>query len=68
MQESWPVASVGDHIANVIQNQAFDYLDAPVEVISALDLPLPYAVNLESKSLPQTDDVVKAIKKVCYLS
>lgn len=43
---------------------AFDYLDAPVERITGLDIPLPYAPNLEAMSLPQINNIVNAAKKV----
>jgi len=46
--------------------EAFDYLDAPPERVFQVDVPLPYAANLEALSLPGTEDVVKAAKKVCY--
>jgi pyruvate dehydrogenase E1 component beta subunit len=46
--------------------EAFDYLDAPVEIVSGKDVPLPYAVNLEKLALPTSDDIVNAVKKACY--
>ena len=45
---------------------AFDYLDAPVEIVAGKDIPLPYAVNLEKLALPSVDDIVAAVKQVCY--
>ncbi|MCA0254094.1 MAG: alpha-ketoacid dehydrogenase subunit beta, partial [Proteobacteria bacterium] len=47
--------------------EIFDYLDAPVEIVSGKDVPLPYAVNLEKMSLPTVDDIVTAAKKACYI-
>jgi pyruvate dehydrogenase E1 component beta subunit len=47
--------------------QAFDYLDAPPLRVHQKDVPLPYAANLEKLSLPGTDDIVRAAKKVCYV-
>ena len=44
----------------------FDYLDSQIEVISGLDVPLAYASNLEKISLPRIEDVIGAVKKVCY--
>ena len=41
--------------------EAFDYLDAPVARVTAKDVPLPYAANLEKLALPQTEDIVKAV-------
>jgi pyruvate dehydrogenase E1 component beta subunit len=46
--------------------KAFDYLDAPVARVNAKDVPLPYAVNLEKMALPSIDDIVAAVKAVCY--
>jgi pyruvate dehydrogenase E1 component beta subunit len=46
--------------------QAFDYLDAPVLRVSAKDVPLPYAANLEQLALPQVEDIVAAAKAAMY--
>ena len=46
--------------------QAFDWLDAPVARVATVDVPLPYAANLEQMALPQVDDIVAAAKSVCY--
>jgi len=46
--------------------QAFDYLDAPVARVSGKDVPMPYAANLEKLALPQTADIVGAVKSVLY--
>lgn len=42
---------------------AFDYLDAPVERVTGLDVPLPYATNLEEKALPSNENITNAIKR-----
>jgi pyruvate dehydrogenase E1 component beta subunit len=65
IEEGWPVAGIGSEICAVIMEQAFDYLDAPVERVAGKDVPLPYAANLEKLALPQVADVVDAVKKVC---
>ena len=52
-------------IDNIMQ-QAFDYLDAPVLTIAGKDVPMPYAANLEKLALPSVDEVVQAVKAVCY--
>ncbi|MGK2739836.1 pyruvate dehydrogenase complex E1 component subunit beta [Tepidicaulis sp. LMO-SS28] len=67
VEETWPVCGMGAEIAAQIMEQAFDYLDAPVARVSAKDVPLPYAANLEKLALPSAKDVVKAVKTVCYL-
>ena len=43
---------------------AFDYLDHPLERVTELDIPLPYAPNLEAMCLPQVENIVSAVKKV----
>jgi len=56
--------NVGAEIAAQLQEQVFDYLDAPVKRVSAMDQPLPYASNLELMALPDAQKVVKAVKEV----
>ena len=46
--------------------QAFDYMDAPVIRVAGKDVPLPYAANLEKLALPQVEDIVEAVRGVCY--
>lgn len=66
VEESWPYAGIGSEIAALVNEHAFDYLDAPVARVCAKDVPLPYAANLEKLALPQVDDIVTMAKKVCY--
>ncbi len=66
VEEGWPVAGMGSEIAAIMREQAFDWLDAPLKRVCAVDVPLPYAANLEKLALPQVDDVVNAAKAVCY--
>jgi pyruvate dehydrogenase E1 component beta subunit len=68
VEEGWPVAGIGSEICAIIMEKAFDYLDAPVERVCAKDVPLPYAANLEKLALPQVQDIVDAVKKVCNRS
>jgi len=65
-EEGWGQSGIGSEIAARVVAQAFDYLDAPPERVFQVDVPLPYAANLEALSLPGTEDVVQAAKKVCY--
>ena len=65
-EEGWGQSGIGSEIASRVMEQAFDYLDAPPERVFQVDVPLPYAANLEALSLPGTEDVVAAAKKVCY--
>ena len=66
VEEAWPVASMGSHIAAEIMTHAFDYLDAPVGRVNGKDVPMPYAANLEKLALPNVDEVVAAAKAVLY--
>ena len=65
-EEGWGQSGIGSEIAARVVAEAFDYLDAPPERVFQVDVPLPYAANLEALSLPGTEDVVAAAKKVCY--
>jgi pyruvate dehydrogenase E1 component beta subunit len=67
VEESWPFASVGSEIVNLVQKNAFDYLDAPIIKVNSADVPMPYSSELEKLYLPQVDDIVKAVKEVNYI-
>ena len=66
VEEGWPFAGIGSEIAAIMMEQAFDYLDAPVKRVCAIDVPLPYAANLEKLALPQPAHVEAAVKEVLY--
>ncbi|HVA12320.1 MAG TPA: pyruvate dehydrogenase complex E1 component subunit beta [Stellaceae bacterium] len=66
IEEGWAYAGIGSEISAQIMEQAFDWLDAPVQRVTAKDVPLPYAANLERLALPQTADVVAAAKAALY--
>ena len=66
VEEGFPVASVGGHIASRIMQEAFDYLDAPVITCTGKDVPMPYAANLEKLALVTTKEVLDAVKAVTY--
>ncbi|MFM7203568.1 MAG: pyruvate dehydrogenase complex E1 component subunit beta [Myxococcota bacterium] len=66
VEENYPFCGIGAQIAYVLQRDAFDYLDAPVERVTSLDVPMPYADNLEHVVLPSPEKVVAAVKKVLY--
>ena len=68
VEEGWPFAGIGAELAAVAMEQAFDWLDAPVARVTAADVPLPYAANLERLALPQVEDVVRAARDVLYKS
>ena len=63
VEDGYPQSGVGaEIIATVMESPAFDFLDAPVERVTAWDVPLPYAKNLEQGTLPQVDNIVRAVK------
>ncbi len=66
VEEGWPFAGIGAEIAAILMEEAFDYLDAPVERVTGVDVPLPYAANLEKLALPQVQHIIDAAKRVCY--
>ena len=66
VEEGWPTCSISSEISAVCMEQGFDDLDAPVARVANVDVPLPYAANLEKMALIKADDVVKAAKAVCY--
>jgi pyruvate dehydrogenase E1 component beta subunit len=64
-EEGFPFSGIGAEISAVINENAFDWLDAPVTRVSGKDVPMPYAANLEKLTLPQVNDIVNACMKVC---
>ena len=64
VEEGWPYAGIGAEIAMQVIEGCFDWLDAPPVRVTGLDVPLPYAANLEKLALPQPDWVVAAVKKI----
>jgi pyruvate dehydrogenase E1 component beta subunit len=66
VEEGWPVCSISSEIMAICMEEGFDDLDAPVARVTNVDVPLPYAANLEKMALIKSDDVVKAAKAVCY--
>lgn len=65
-EEGFPFASVGSEVSSILMEEAFDYLDAPVKRLASLDIPLPYAANLERLALPKAHNIVDAALEVCY--
>jgi pyruvate dehydrogenase E1 component beta subunit len=66
LEESWPFASISTEITYRIQDEAFDYLDAPIKRITTADTPAPYSPVLFEKWIPNYNDVIKAVKEVMY--
>ncbi len=67
VDEAWPFASVGSHLGWLISKNCFDSLDAPVEVITSEDVPMPYNHHLELAAQPSVEKVVAATKRVLYV-
>ena len=67
VDESWPFASVGSHIGWLVSANCFDHLDAPVELVSSEDVPMPYNHNLELAVQPSVEKIVKAVHSVLYI-
>jgi pyruvate dehydrogenase E1 component beta subunit len=65
VEGGWPMFGVGSEIcAQIMESDAFDYLDHPVYRVTGADIPMPYAQNLEQRSLPSTDVIAKVARKV----
>src|SRR5690554_123698 len=65
--EDWKSFGIGAEVAARIQEEAFDYLDAPVLRVNQAEVPLPYAANLEKLAIPDRDDIVKACLEVLHI-
>ena len=68
LEESWPFGNISTEITYQVQNQIFDFLDAPVEKLNTADTPAPYSPVLLEEWLPNSEDVIKAVKKVMYMN
>lgn len=66
VEEGWPQHGVGSEIAALLmESEAFDYLDAPMERITGADIPMPYAVSIERLAVPQVENIVRGVLKTC---
>jgi pyruvate dehydrogenase E1 component beta subunit len=66
VEEGWPVCSISSEIMAIAMTDGFDDLDAPVMRVTDIDVPLPYAANLEKMALIKASQVVEAVKAVTY--
>ena len=66
-EESHPFCGVAAEITAQINERAFDYLDAPVKRVSGVDIPMPYAKNLEKLAIPGVEQIVAAVREVAYV-
>jgi len=68
VEEGWPACGVGAEVLSVAVEEAFDYLDAPPERVTGVDVPMPYAEQLEKAALPGVDDIVRVARRACQRS
>ena len=66
VEEGWAFAGIGAEISAMAMEKGFDWLDAPITRVAGVDVPMPYAANLERLALPQIDHIVSAVRSVCY--
>jgi pyruvate dehydrogenase E1 component beta subunit len=67
VDESWPVCGMASYVGYLVSAGCFDDLDAPVELVTAEDVPMPYNHTLELAAQPSVEKVINAVKKVLYL-
>jgi pyruvate dehydrogenase E1 component subunit beta len=67
VEEGWPHAGIGAQVADTIQREAFDTLDAPVLRVTQADVPMPYNKRLERAAKPSVEKIVAAARRVLYL-
>jgi pyruvate dehydrogenase E1 component beta subunit len=67
VEEGWPQCGIGAEIAGcIMESEAFDYLDAPLERIAGADIPMPYSESIERLAVPQVQNIINAVLKACY--
>lgn len=66
VEEGWPFAGMGSEIITQVCEKGFDDLDAPPIRVTGMDVPMPYAANLEKLALPQVSNIIQAAKAACY--
>lgn len=64
VEEGWRFGGFGAQIADTIYSQVFDYLDSPIERVASVDVPMPYAANLEKAVLPDREKVIAAARRL----
>jgi pyruvate dehydrogenase E1 component beta subunit len=66
LEEGWGFGGIGSQVVSIIQEEAFDDLDAPVLRVFQADVPMPYAKHLERISKPSAERVIEACNRVLY--
>ena len=64
IHEDTRTGSIGESVAAIIQEEAFEWLDAPIRIIGALDTPVPYSPPLEEEFLPAEEDIEAAAREL----
>lgn len=65
-EEGFPFAGIGAELSAQVTEKAFDWLDAPPKRVTGVDVPMPYAANLEALALPQVETIINAVDEVTY--
>lgn len=69
VEEGWPQCGIGAEIAGVLmESEAFDYLDAPMERLTGADIPMPYSWEIEGLAVPQVENIVNGVLNTTYRS
>ena len=66
VEEAWRSVSISSEVSSRIMEKAFYDLDAPVQRLCGIEVPIPYPNHLEQKAIPQTVDIVNAVKKMIH--
>jgi pyruvate dehydrogenase E1 component beta subunit len=67
VEEGWAQCGIGAEMAAIMmETEAFDYLDAPLERICGAEVPMPYSVSIERLAVPQVENIVRGVLKACY--
>lgn len=69
VEEGWPQCGIGAEIAGILmESEAFDYLDAPMERLTGLEIPMPYSWEIETLAVPQIENIVNGVLNTTYRS
>lgn len=66
LEEGWPYGGITATVAAIIQEEAFDHLDAPILRVTQADVPMPYAKGLERYAKPSAELVIEKVHQVLY--
>ncbi|KPJ58230.1 MAG: pyruvate dehydrogenase [Planctomycetes bacterium DG_23] len=64
VQEAVRRGGIASDIASIIQAEAFDYLDGPIEILAGKNTPIPFNLNLEKACVPQEEDIIEAVRRM----